>query len=52
MIVDGFAFDVELLFLCRRFGLTVAEVPVVWRNVPDSRVPLLGAPPWLSTTTV
>ena len=45
MIVDGFAFDVELLFLCRRFGLTVADVPVVWRNVADSRVQLLGAPP-------
>ena len=32
MVVDGFAFDVELLFLCQRFGLRVEEVPVVWRN--------------------
>jgi glycosyltransferase involved in cell wall biosynthesis len=26
--VDGFAFDAEVLFLARRLGLTVAEVPV------------------------
>jgi dolichyl-phosphate beta-glucosyltransferase len=37
MVVDRFAFDVELLFLCRRFGLTVREVPVIWRNAPDPR---------------
>lgn len=44
MIVDGFAFDVELLFLCERFGLSVAEVPVAWRNAPDSRVSLVSDP--------
>ncbi len=26
--LDGFAFDVELLFLARRLGLAVTEVPV------------------------
>jgi glycosyltransferase involved in cell wall biosynthesis len=36
--VDGFAFDVELLFLARRAGLTVREVPIVWRHKPGSRV--------------
>lgn len=44
MVVDRFAFDVELLFLCRRFGLGVAEVPVVWRNAPGSKVSLFGDP--------
>jgi glycosyltransferase involved in cell wall biosynthesis len=44
MVVDGFAFDVELLFLCRRFSLAVREVPVVWRNDPRSQVSLLGDP--------
>ncbi|HKQ61329.1 MAG TPA: hypothetical protein VJS92_08545, partial [Candidatus Polarisedimenticolaceae bacterium] len=44
MVVDGFAFDVELLFLCERFGLTVEEVPVVWRNDPRTRVGLVGDP--------
>ena len=44
MVVDRFAFDVELLFLCRRFGLTVREVPVIWRNAPGSKVSILGDP--------
>ncbi len=36
--VDGFAFDVELLFLAQRAGLRVREVPIVWRHKPGSRV--------------
>lgn len=36
--LEGFAFDVELLFLARRRGLHVAEVPVAWINSADSRV--------------
>jgi len=35
---DGFAFDVELLFLARRAGLEVREVGVLWRCRTDSRV--------------
>jgi dolichyl-phosphate beta-glucosyltransferase len=42
--VDGFAYDVELLVLCRRAGLRVGEVPVVWRNSPASHVRLLRDP--------
>jgi len=45
MVVDGFAADVELLFLAGRLGLTVREVPVIWRNDPRSTVSLIGAPP-------
>ena len=45
MVVDGFAFDVELLYVATRFGLGVGEVPVIWRNSPDSRVGLASAPP-------
>jgi dolichyl-phosphate beta-glucosyltransferase len=41
MVVNRFAFDVELLFLCERFGLDVKEVPVTWRNVQASRVNML-----------
>jgi glycosyltransferase involved in cell wall biosynthesis len=44
MVVDRFAFDVELLFLCKRFGLRVHEVPVVWRNSPVSGVNLFIDP--------
>jgi dolichyl-phosphate beta-glucosyltransferase len=44
-VTDGFAFDVELLYVAKRFGLSIAEVPVVWRNSPDSKVGVLSAPP-------
>jgi dolichyl-phosphate beta-glucosyltransferase len=35
--VDGFAFDVEVLLLARRHH-RIAEVPVVWRHVEQSKV--------------
>jgi dolichyl-phosphate beta-glucosyltransferase len=37
-VIDGFAFDVELLFEARRRGLDIKEVPVRWLNSPESRV--------------
>lgn len=40
--LDGFSFDVEALYVARRRGLSVAEVPVVWRNDAASRVSLGG----------
>jgi glycosyltransferase involved in cell wall biosynthesis len=36
--LDGFAYDVELLARGRRMGATLAEVPVRWSHVDDSRV--------------
>jgi dolichyl-phosphate beta-glucosyltransferase len=36
--LDGFAFDVEVLFIARRLGYRVVEVPVRWLDSPDSRV--------------
>jgi dolichyl-phosphate beta-glucosyltransferase len=36
--VDGFAYDMEILYLARRRGLEIAEVPVVWINSPESKV--------------
>ncbi|NIQ84835.1 MAG: glycosyltransferase [Acidobacteria bacterium] len=44
MVVDRFAFDVELLYLAVRFGLAVREIPVVWRNEPHSRVNMITDP--------
>ena len=36
--IDGFGFDVELLFLARKYGYRVLEIPITWRHVPASRV--------------
>lgn len=38
---DRFSFDVELLFLARRAGFSIAEVPINWTNVPGSKVNLI-----------
>lgn len=32
------AFDVELLFLARKFGYKIAEVPIYWKHVETDRV--------------
>jgi dolichyl-phosphate beta-glucosyltransferase len=36
--IDRFAYDVEILYLARREGLAIAEVPVLWFNSPESKV--------------
>ncbi len=36
--IDGFGFDVELLFLARRAGLRMLEVPVRWDHNEGSKV--------------
>ncbi len=45
MITDGFAFDVELVWLARRLGHRVVEVGVDWQDSPSSRVRVLADPP-------
>lgn len=42
--VDGFGFDPEILYLARKYGYSVREVPVTWRHMDDSRVNPLSAP--------
>jgi glycosyltransferase involved in cell wall biosynthesis len=36
--IDGWGFDVELLYVARRRGYHVCEVPIQWYFVPGSRV--------------
>lgn len=36
--IDGWAFDVEVLFLAGRRGYSIREVPITWRYDPSSRV--------------
>lgn len=37
---NGFAFDVELLYLAQRQGIAITEVPVNWTEIPGSKVRL------------
>lgn len=39
--IDGFGFDVELLFLAQKAGLRLLEVPVRWDHYEGSKVHLL-----------
>jgi dolichyl-phosphate beta-glucosyltransferase len=36
--IEGWGFDPEILFLARRMGLKVAEVPVVWAHDEGTRI--------------
>lgn len=36
--ITGWTFDVEVLFIARRMGFTVAEVPITWQYHPHSKV--------------
>jgi dolichyl-phosphate beta-glucosyltransferase len=38
---DGFAFDVEVLYLARKLGMGIAEVPVNWTEIAGSKVRLM-----------
>lgn len=39
---NGFEFDAELLFKCKRKGYTIREVPVTWSYKPDSKLNLFN----------
>ncbi|MBA2306122.1 MAG: glycosyltransferase family 2 protein [Acidobacteria bacterium] len=39
--VDGWAFDIEALYIARLRGLTIREVPIEWHYRPESRVRML-----------
>jgi dolichyl-phosphate beta-glucosyltransferase len=36
--INGFAYDIEILYLAKRRNLSIAEVPVLWFNSPESKV--------------
>jgi glycosyltransferase involved in cell wall biosynthesis len=39
-VLNGWTFDVEVLFLARRRGYRILEIPIPWTHVPGSRVRL------------
>ena len=42
LTIRQWAFDVELLYLCKKFGYTIKEVPTVWHDQEDSKLTLVG----------
>lgn len=42
MKIDGFCFDVEMLYLAKKKGLKIKEVGVRWENSPESKVRALS----------
>lgn len=42
--LDGFSFDVEIVYLAQKLGLRLLELPVTWRNSAPSRVQVLRDP--------
>ncbi len=40
--IDGYMFDVEILYLAQKSGYRIAQVPVRWRDDGDSRLVLIG----------
>ncbi len=43
MKIDGFCFDVEMLYLAKKKGLKIKEVGVRWENSPESKVKALSS---------
>lgn len=41
--VDGFAFDVELLYMAYINNYSITEIPVIWENDEDSKVKLINS---------
>ena len=51
--LDGFGFDVEILFLARRAGLVIREIPVTWEYGRESKVNIAsGARGFLDLVTI
>lgn len=42
--LEGFSFDVEILFLASKLSYKLAEIPVEWINEPNSRVRMIADP--------
>ncbi|OGM21886.1 hypothetical protein A2714_04150 [Candidatus Woesebacteria bacterium RIFCSPHIGHO2_01_FULL_38_9] len=36
--IDRWGFDCEILFIAKQLGFTIKEVPVIWKNDPNSKV--------------
>lgn len=51
-VIDDFSFDVEALYLARRMGYTITEVPIRWRHQEGSKVRLARDAPRMLRTLI
>lgn len=42
--INDFSFDVEILFLAKKYGLKIIEVPIAWKNSANSKVKIFKDP--------
>ncbi len=42
--INGFSFDVEILYIAKKLGYSIKEVPVTWANSKDSKISILKDP--------
>lgn len=42
--IKGFCFDVEILYLAKKAGYKIKEVPITWNNSADSKVNIIADP--------
>lgn len=45
--IASFGFDVEVLYIARRWGLAMKEIPVVWRHASGSKVRFFPDAVWM-----
>jgi dolichyl-phosphate beta-glucosyltransferase len=43
MKIDGFCFDVEMIYLARKKGYKIKEIGVIWENSIESRVTIMNS---------
>jgi glycosyltransferase involved in cell wall biosynthesis len=41
MTIQGWSFDVEILFIARKYGYRIVEIPIPWYYNPDSHIRVL-----------
>lgn len=41
--IDGFSFDVEMLYIAKKNGYKIKEVGIVWNNSPESKVKIINS---------
>jgi len=42
IVIRGWAIDLELLYLCKKYGLHTKEIPTVWYDQDDSKLTMCG----------